>query len=153
MKRSSAKYLLGLSLFIVASCQSNSGETVKDVQAETTSGSSYTDILDVDTKYLEDTDYVTGKSKIPDSTLQQVKEIVRRVYSHIEVKDNQYILTAQNGKEIGISEAIFKLYKKSLDETNAVLLKWDKEAKESGVQQELILPSIKDEDLKYLDSL
>lgn len=153
MKRSSAKYLMGLSLFIVASCQSNSGETVKNVQAETTSGSSYADILDVDTKYLEDTDYVTGKSKIPDSTLQQVKEIVRRVYSHIEVKDNQYILTAQNGKEIGISEAIFKLYKKSLDETNAVLLKWDKEAKESGVQQELILPSIKDEDLKYLDSL
>jgi len=153
MKRPSARYLMGLSLFIVASCQSNSGETVKDVQAETTSGSGYADILDVDTKYLEDTDYVTGKSKIPDSTLQQVKEIVRRVYSHIEVKDNQYILTAQNGKEIGISEAIFKLYKKSLDETNAVLLKWDKEAKESGVQQELILPSIKDEDLKYLDSL
>lgn len=153
MKRSSAKYLMGLSLFIVASYQSNSGETVKDVQVEATSGSGYTDILDVDTKYLEDTDYVTGKSKIPDSTLQQVKEIVRRVYSHIEVKDNQYILTAQNGKEIGISEVIFKLYKKNLDETNAVLLKWDKEAKESGVQQELILPSIKDEDLKYLDSL
>lgn len=153
MKRSSAKYLMGLSLFIVASCQSNSDETVKNVQAETTSGSGYADILDVDIKYLEDTDYVTGKSKIPDSTLQQVKEIVRRVYSHIEVKDNQYILTAQNGKEIGISEAIFKLYKKNLDETNAVLLNWDKEAKESGVQQEFILPSIKDEDLKYLDSL
>ncbi len=153
MNRLANKYLLGLSLFIFASCQPNSGEQVKEEQVVATKSIQQDDILDVDIKYLENPDYVRGKSKIPDSTIQQVKEIVRRVYSHIEVKDKQYILKAQSGKEIGVSEAIFQLYKKNLDETNAVLLKWEKEGQESGEYHEFALPTIKEEDLKYLDSL
>jgi len=153
MNRLATKYLLGLSLFIFASCQPNSGEQVKEEQVVATKSIQQDDILDVNIKYLENPDYVRGKSKIPDSTIQQVKEIVRRVYSHIEVKDKQYILNAQSGKEIGVSEAIFQLYKKNLDETNAVLLKWEKEGQESGEHHEFALPTIKEEDLKYLDSL
>lgn len=153
MNRLATKYLLGLSLFIFTSCQPNSGEQVKEEQVVATKSIRQEDILDVDIKYLENPDYVRGKSKIPDSTIQQVKEIVRRVYSHIDIKDKQYILKAQSGKEIGVSEAIFQLYKKNLDQTNAVLLKWEKEGQESGEHHEFALPTIKEEDLKYLDSL
>lgn len=67
-----------------------------------------------------------------------------RFFKHVEIKDDQYVCNLDNAQQINISNDMFQLLKKSLEETNTAL----KEAKDRGA--ELTIPPV---DGEYLNSL
>ena len=48
----------------------------------------------------------------------KIKEASKRFYEHVVIKDNQCIVTAKNGEEIGIPNEFFYIFKMSIDDAN-----------------------------------
>lgn len=59
----------------------------------------------------------------------KIKEASKRFYEHVEIKNNQGIVTARNGDEIGIPNEFFYLFKMGIDDANDL-------ARETGYQIE-----------------
>jgi len=74
--------------------------------------------IEVDMKYFNDIDYATGIKKIPDDAMRDIKAVIYRIYSNIDIVDNQYILRVSSGKDIHISDMLFNIYNKHLQKAN-----------------------------------
>lgn len=100
------------------------------------------DFLDVDLRYFTDPAYTEKADGIPKEESRKIKAVIYRVYSHVELKNNHYILKINKGSDINISENLFHIYKNNLN-----LLNQKANAKQPAV---IKLPPITKE---YLDSL
>ena len=74
--------------------------------------------IEVDMKYFNDIDYATGIKKIPDDAMRDIKAVIYRIYSNIDIVDNQYILRVSSGKDINVSDTLFNIYNKHLQKAN-----------------------------------
>lgn len=100
------------------------------------------DFIDVDLKYFTDTVYLFGHKEIPKEDMKKIKTVIHRIYSNIELKNNQYFLKIKNGADVNISENIFNIYRDNINKLNKEAVK----SSENGIE----LSPITEE---YLNSL
>ena len=74
--------------------------------------------IEVDMKYFNDIDYAPGIKKIPDDAMRDIKAVIYRIYSNIDIVDNQFILRVSSGKDINVSDTLFNIYNKHLQKAN-----------------------------------
>jgi len=74
--------------------------------------------IEVDMKYFNDIDYATGIKTIPDEAMRNIKAVIYRIYSNVDIVDNQYVLRISSGKDIHISDTLFNIYYKHLKKAN-----------------------------------
>jgi len=89
----------------------------------------------------------TGSRKIDDGLndkIAQAKAAIHRFYSHVTLKDNQYVLDNCTAKDLNMSESLFTTMKQNIDEMNEGL----KQAEKKGY--EIVTSQITEEYLKSL---
>lgn len=109
-------------------------------------------LIEVDSKYFNDPDFMGDSKKIPLAELKKIRAILYRIYSNVEVENNQYNLKIYKGADIHITEEIFSIYKKDLEEMNAYIVEHNKQVAAGNAVDTVYIdiPAISDE---YLNSL
>lgn len=112
------KNSLILALFIVLLFSCKQSNKINSPKSTTEISTNNIDFINVDLKYFTDTIYTFGYKEIPEKEMERIKTAIYRIYSNIELKNNQYVLNIKKGSDINISENIFKIYKKNIDLIN-----------------------------------
>lgn len=101
--------------------------------------------LDVDVQaLLQQAAGTSSRSSDNTDDLCRMKAALHRFYSHVKIEGGKYECSLKNAQEINISETLFSILKKNLEEGNAWIEKCRKEGKK------IVFPEISDE---YLNSL
>jgi len=57
----------------------------------------------------------------------KIREALKRFNENVEIVDNQYLITAKSGDEIGIPNEFFYIFKMGIDDTNDLIRESDKD--------------------------
>lgn len=152
MKKLMSLFLSGILAVILSSCGSDTKDVtlLQKVAAAPAEPSAVEKIvksnsfIDIDINDVAK-QLATGTRAANSNDLAMTKAAIYRFYSHVRLnKDKLYECTLNSAQDINVSQNVFDILSKNLDDMNQYI----KEAKNSG--QEVVVPEITDE---YLNSL
>lgn len=99
--------------------------------------------------YIElDLSEFSTKKSISDKEKKYATEVIytcyKRAYEKLEVVNGLYVLNVKEGKEIQISEPIFRMIKAGVDNTNEEILRLRSEGKDCSLPETISISSPKD---------
>lgn len=125
-------YFLAAAMFFVAACDSSSEITPAVAQrtdslvAEVLAGrlplkelAESKEFMYFDRKYLADPKLDMNKADFPKGDKVRIQVVAYRVFKQVKLKDNQYSIAVERGEDIHIPQALFTVYRNSLENGNA----------------------------------
>jgi hypothetical protein len=99
--------------------------------------------------YIElDLSELSAKKSITDKEKKYATEVIyscyKRAYEKLEVVDGLYVLNVKEGKDIQISEPIFRMIKAGIDNTNEEIIRLRSEGKDFSATGDISVSSPKD---------
>ena len=103
----------------------------------------------VEKPYIElDLSELSAKKSITDKEKKYATEIIyscyKRAYEQLEVVNGLYVLNVKEGKDIQISEPIFRMIKAGIDNTNEEIIRLRSEGKDFNATEPISVSSPKD---------
>ncbi|MEI5985336.1 MULTISPECIES: hypothetical protein [Sphingobacterium] len=77
-------------------------------------------------------------NKLSNDDAKIAKAAIYRVYSNLELKDNQYLFRVKDAEELHLSERVFDRYVKDIEEMNAHVRKEDEMKKLEPISSEYL---------------
>ncbi len=77
-------------------------------------------------------------NKLSNDDAKIAKAAVYRIYSNLELKDNQYLFRVKDAEELHLSERVFDRYVKDIEEMNAHVRKEDEMKKLEPISSEYL---------------
>jgi len=82
-------------------------------------------------------------NKLSNDDAKKAKAAVYRVYSNLELKDNQYLFKVKNAEELHLSERVFDRFVKDIEEMNSNVRKENEMEKLEPISSEYLSSLLK----------